>query len=85
MAGGPERANEYAAALAARIRAAIISVEDDLRSMPQAEAEEILAAALGADAPVLGTLGIRRTVRHVKDPLWILKHPLRSRRELRDS
>lgn len=85
MAARSDRANEYNAALAARIRAAIASVEDDIRTMPQAETEAALAAALGDDRRVLGPRGIRSTVRHIKDPLWSLKHPLKARRERRST
>jgi hypothetical protein len=73
----------YAEALAERIRTTIESVRDEVRDLPQDQAGDRLTEALGSDQGVLGERGIRSAVRHLKDPLWSLKHPLKARRERR--
>lgn len=83
MSYGSSTPEGYSADLGIRIRAAVASVKDEIRHAPQDEAEARMVEALGADAWVFSPLALTRLVRHVKDPLWSVKHPIRSWRELR--
>lgn len=75
--------DELAEATARRIRAAIASVKDEVRRLPQAQAETRLSAVLGDDRRVLGSRGVKQVVRHIQDPWWSVKHPLLALREAR--
>lgn len=83
MTAGRPSPDDAADALARRIRAAIAAVKGEIRGLPPDQAEARLSAALGADHRVLGPQDLRRLVRHIQDPWWGVKHPLRSWREIR--
>jgi len=69
--------------IALRVRATIKRVKPEVRTLPPAEAETVLSAALGADRSIFRARVISRLVRHLQDPWWSVKHPVQSMRELR--
>ncbi|HLN75806.1 MAG TPA: hypothetical protein VK204_02100 [Nocardioidaceae bacterium] len=83
MDGGQPGIEDRAQHHAAAVRAAMRSVRREVRGLPLDAATERLTRALRERDVYVPPSQLRSLARHLADPWWLLKHPIRGRRELR--